>query len=223
MNKILAIVGGVALIVFILAFGFSRMGAKSLSIGLPLGASIDVEADDMPQAELLDKMWANEFGRAGMLDWLFQRSVFQITDARLAEALEELCGDFPDTPLEDRVVKQQECADRTVAKALRALMRSRRPPFHYVGLQVRVGISLDEEHRPANGYANACQESELLGRRIELTNPLNHKQVQVMATGRYPCSGMGITADIQLNEVDASTIFDGALRKHQASIAVVLD
>lgn len=223
MKKLGVVVGGIVLALVVLALGFTRMGAKSLMIDFPLGGGIAVEADKLPQSELLEKMWADDFGKAGMIDWLSRRSVFQVTDARAVEALGNLCGDFPAAPIGDRVAKQQECAEITVAKALRELARTRKPPFHYVGFQIRVGVSLDEEHRPTDGYANACQEGELLGRKVELTNPLNHKQIQVTATGRYPCSGMGITPDIQLNEADAAAIFDGALLKHQVAVAVVLD
>ena len=160
-----------------------------------------------------------------MIEWLAGKDIFHITDPRLSEALnKDLCASIPEEPLTERMRIARVCAEKDIAKKLRLLSRRKAVPFHYTGKEVQVGIPSAPEHQPQKGKANTCAEDDdLVGKRVQLTNPLNQKQLDVLASGYYPCSRVIRTPDIQLNPADADWLFDGPLRKYQDAIAVVLN
>ena len=182
--------------------------------------------NEIDQGELLNTLWgnANSFTRSGMIGWLAGKSIYELTSLNLVQAIEnDLCGPIPESPLDERIERGQECAPTVVARQLRELAQTKSPPFHYVGVSVQIGISLDEEHRPPDGRTNACSEGEFSGKEVQLTDPLNDRQVIVLATGTYPCSGIGRTPDLQINETDVTGLFDGPLDKYETVIAVILN
>ena len=92
-----------------------------------------------------------------------------------------------------------------------------------MGTIINVGISLDSEHRPPEGKANVCQERELRGKKIALTDLRSKQSIEVVATGRYACREFSRYPDLQLNSNDADKLFSGPLDEYQKAIAVVLD
>ena len=221
-------IGVGAAVVGLFWFGTSGAGTRNLAINIPGAGSISMEAanNEIDQEEVLNTLWGNEgsFTRSGMIGWLADKGIYELTSLNLVQAIEnDLCGPIPDSPLDERIERGQECAAKVVARQLRELAQRKSPPFHYVGVSVQIGISLDEEHRPPDGRANACSEGEFSGRSVQLTNPLNDNQIIVLATGTYPCSGIGRTPDLQINEPDATELFDGPLDKYETVIAVILN
>ena len=145
-------------------------------------------------------------------------------DPRFVTALSErLCEPIPDEPLSDKIKAGKKCSDLPVAKGLRNLASLYQVPFHHVGTIINVGISLDSEHRPPEGKANVCEEGELRGKRIALTDMRSKQSIDVVATGRYACREFSRYPDLQLNSNDAGKLFSGPLDEYQKAIAVVLD
>ena len=210
----------------LICYGMWDAEEQDISITGPFGVSINAGATNytIDQEQLLTKLYGNEFMRGGLMEWLVSRSVFSLHDPRLAQALNEhLCDEIPDTPLRDKISAGQQCAERAVAQRLRELASRRQVPFHYVGIQIDIGIPADPEHRPATGNANACQEGPFRGQRVELTDPTSGHRLEVLATGRYRCSGVGRAPNMQLNARDARILFNGPLQEYQPAIAVILD
>ena len=110
-----------------------------------------------------------------------------------------------------------------VAQGLRALAAQRLVPFHYVGVPVRVGVQSSDEHKPADGRANVCRESDFLGRQVELTVANSGAQLVVQATGSYVCTGFSVFPEIQLNPADARRLFGSTLLEYQDAVAVVVE
>ena len=190
----------------------------SLSLGLE---TVDGKID---QQKLLDDMYAENFARDGLMGWLRKKSIYEISDQGLADALnQDLCEPIPEEPIASRIATGAACAEKPVARRLRELVQGRQPPFHYVGSEIEVGIPSADDGRPDEGRANACQEGPLVGRKVLLMNPLNEKEIEVLATGRYACPGFRKTADLQLHPNDANRIFDGALDKYNDAVAVVMN
>jgi hypothetical protein len=160
--------------------------------------------------------------RVGVLEWLrTNQHIYAVTDVALVVALEEyLCDPIPREPLQERVRKQRECADRPVAGALRDLRDKARVPFHYVGIPVRVGVP--DEGRPSEGRASVCGDSGMLGRRVELINQVSGQRIEVVASGSYTCTGFSRYPDIQLEPLDARNLFNVPLQEYQDAIAVII-
>lgn len=167
---------------------------QSAKIQFPGGGSVemDVSQPEIAQAAVLEKLFSEEFTRGGVLGWLARKAIFSIRDARLVTAPQEnLCDPIPAGPLATRIEKARDCAATPVARGLRALAGKKLAPFHYVGVEVKVGVQAEELHKPAQGSANVCRESGFLGKRVELTDPASGAQLVVRASGSYPCTGMG--------------------------------
>jgi hypothetical protein len=199
---------------------------QSVKILFPGGGSVemDVSQREIAHAAVLERLFSEEFTRDGVLGWLARKAIFSVHDERLVNALKtDLCEPIPETPLAARIEKARACASRPVANGLRALAEQKLPPFHYVGVEVRVGVQAEELHRPTQGNANVCRESGFLGKQVALTDPASGAQVVVRASGSYPCTGYARFPDIQLNPEDARALFNRALLEYQKAVAVPLD
>ena len=208
------------------AVAWKDAAEKTLSITAGgLSMQLEAKGQEIAHEELLAQMYESDFVRAGLIKWLAHKDIFHISDPGLAEALNKnLCGSIPAGPLPDRMRAARECAEKEVVRNLRQIARRKEVPFHYVGKEVEIGIPSESEHQPRAGGANTCEEDDdLAGKRVELTNPLNQKKLEVQASGYYPCSGVGRTPDVQLNPADARKLVDGPLKKYQSAIAVALN
>ena len=218
---------GLVLLTFLLgiAIGFAvaKMGFTKVSITGPDGVGIELDRN-IDHLQVLEEMLADPLMGKGMIGWLAEKSVYEISDPSLAIALnQDLCDPIPDSPMEALMEKGDECASKPVAKALRDLARAKEPPFHYLGSPVRVSKQVEEPHRPSVGYANTCREGLFFRQDIQIRNPLDDGRiVQVKAQGSYPCPPSP-RSDIQLNEIDMSKLFDGAVMETEAAYAFVLE
>ena len=216
-------VGFVAALV--LCWAWQGMSSQKLAISFPGGLALDLQAegDQISHVDMLEQMYAEQFSRAGLLGWLREKSIYQISDREIAAALPGLCEEMsPQDPLQERLRKQQACAQIDVISDLRALASDRDVPFHYVGQEVRIGVP-SEDDQPAPRRANACSGGGWHGQDVELTNPLNERQITIFASGSYRCTGVIGTPDLQLNEADALGFFDGALDKYEEAVAVIIE
>ena len=87
-----------------------------------------------------------------------------------------------------------------------------------------IGVPDQDDQLPVEG-ANACQGGEWFRHRVLLTNHLNGRQITVFASGHYGqglCGPVVGAADLQLNEEDAFSIFDGPLDKFEEAVAIIV-
>ena len=209
-----------------MGFGATSAAEKSFSVGFgDAFLSMDAKDGKIDHKALLEGIFAERFSKDGALGWLRdEQSVYSIEDPMLAHALNtNLCEAIPDHPIEAHIEKGNACASILAAANLRRLAEGRKVPFHYVGREVQIGVQVDPDHAPRPNRANACEQSDLSGKRVEITNLLNNRKITVLATGLYPCSGIGAAPDLQLNQQDAGELFDGPLMKYQTAIAVILN
>ena len=226
--EILGIVAFLVLAVYTVMSGSpDNPTTQSVNITFPggFGLEMDVSQSEIAHSALLTQLFSEEFTRDGVLGWLGrEQQVYSISDVELVTALERsLCEPIPDSPLQERIEKARECAARPVANGLRRLQEEKKPPFHYVGIQVRVGVQAAEGARPALGRANVCRESDLFGKQIELTDPVSGNEIVVRASGSYPCTGFSRYPDVQLGPDQARDLFVSALLEYQDAVAVSLD
>ena len=199
--------------------------SMQINVTVPNGPSLNltVEGFTLEQKALLDKIYGDDFARAGLIGWLLDKRIFETSNPSLVEALNTtLCDPIPTAPLPDQIRAARQCAELPVALRLRELADQREIPFHYIGRIVQVGIPRNESNRPPNRRANVCGEGELRGRMVRLTNPVNNRSLEVEATGWYRCTGYERVPDIQLNPIDARAIFDGPFSEYQEAVAVIL-
>ena len=199
-------------------------GASSQSFSVAFaGASVEIRAEGMEvkHEDLLNRIYGEDFARAGLLGWLERKDIFLVSDPNLVAGLVEFCGDIPTKPLQARLESGRACAAKPVVAGLRDLSDRRLPPFHYIGEIVRIGVP-EEADRPPDGRANACRNGTFWRREVELTNPVNRKKITVEASGHYPCADPS-TADIQLSEADALELFETPTQKYEQAIAVVVN
>ena len=204
---------------------FSGSAQRSLTVGLPDGTKIEMKA--IAEDLTFDSLYSIIHGQRDFRDALTARlrddSIFHIKDLLLAYAVNEnLCATIPDTPLQEKIRVSEECASQPVAERLRDLAEKRKIPFHYVGVEVRIGTPSGES-QPMPGRANACRNSEFRDRLIELTNPNRNITIQVRATGSYKCTGFTNYADIQISAEDARKLFGRPTSKFEEAVAVVLE
>ena len=220
--------GGCAILGFALCFFWMTRDSEEqeLHITGPGGWSLNAGAKNskVNYQDLLNRLHDDDFGRDGLIGWLAAKGYFNFGDPRFVTALSErLCEPIPNEPLSAKIKAGKKCSDLPVAKGLRNLASLYQVPFHHVGTIINVGISLDSEHRPPEGKANVCQERELRGKKIALTDLRSKQSIEVVATGRYACREFSRYPDLQLNSNDADKLFSGPLDEYQKAIAVVLD
>ncbi len=197
---------------------------RSFSVD-PTTGSIEFRTREPNDVEYIQSAWEDAARRQILLGTLANQGVFAVDDPRIAAAIENLCEPIPRTPLEAYLSAAIKCAEQPVPNALRQLARQKSPPFHTSGRVVTIGVP-DTNDQPSVGRANTCQNGEWFRRRVLLTNPLNGFQVTVDATGHY---GQGICGpivgapDIQLNEGDALSIFDGPIDKFEEAVAIIVN
>ena len=204
---------------------FSGSSQRSVSVTLPGGVGLDLEAtqDGILLDSLYSRIYADRSFRDGLIARLADDHIYQLTDPRLADALHEyLCSPIPDQPLTERTNAARECAELPVARRLRQLAEMRNVPFHYVGREIRIGVP-SREDQPKPGMAHTCKNSEFGDHAVELTNPRSNATITVRATGSYVCTGFTQYPDIQLGYTDAQELFGRPTNKYEAAIAVVLD
>ena len=157
---------------------------------------------------------------------LAEAGLYAADDPRIVGAISELCDPIPDDPLDAFLAASTACAERPVPEGLRRLSREQDPPFHPVGIRVTVGVP-DPNDQPSPGSANTCRNGDLYRRNVVLINPIDGmRRVQVQASGHYGqgiCGQLVGTADIQINEEDAFSIFDGPLAKFEEALAIIID
>ena len=223
-NIALALVASFGLGVFVASRGPSDPTDQTTEVMFgDFGLKIDTSQQQVDHRTLLENLFANDFGKAGLMSWLADKEIFSFDDARLAEALNErLCGPIPEQPLDQKIEASQDCADLPVAADLRQLVDQKRVPFHYVGITVQVGIPA-REHQPRPGGANICADSELRGKRVELTDPQTSNRIEIQPSGTYECTGFTRFPDIQLNFEDAQELFSAPLNELQEAVAVGLN
>lgn len=219
--------GIVAFILGVIVGGnfFSGSSQRSLSVGLPNGVKVEMNA--IAEDLTFDSLYSTIHGQRDFRDALTARlredSIFHIKDLQLVYALNEfLCAAIPDAPLQEKIRMSEECANQQVVEHLRDLADKHEIPFHYVGIEVSIGTP-SEEHQPIPGRANACRNSEFRDRLVELTSPDRNITIQVRATGSYECTGFTNYADIQISAEDARKLFGRPTSKFEEAVAVVLE
>ena len=226
-NKLILGLAGVAAIGVLVFLGLpSDPTRQAVKITFPGGGELemDVSRPEIDHASLLERLFSEQFTRDGVLGWLAEQGVLSIQDARLVSTLEsELCEEIPRAPIDARLQKASECASNPVAHGLRTLAEHRKVPFHYVGLQVRVGVQADTRSRPGKGKANVCRESDLLGKEFELTDLASGRNLILQASGYYNCTGYSRYPEVQLDPADARDLFRRPLREYERAVAVPLD
>lgn len=157
---------------------------------------------------------------------LAEEGLYAADNPQIVDAISELCDPIPNEPLDAHLAASTACSERPVPARLRRLSREQDPPFHPVGIRVTVGVP-NPNDQPFPGSANTCRNGDLYRRNVLLINPKDGtRQVEVQASGHY---GQGIcgqvvgTADIQLNEEDAFSIFDGPLAKFEEALAIIVN
>lgn len=204
---------------------FSGSSRRSLSLSAPNGYTLNLDAteEDLSFDSLYSSITAVRAFRDALIERLSDDQIYQVTDARLADALHEhLCDPIPDQPLIERMNASRTCAELPVARRLRQLADMREVPFQYVGREIRVGVPSSED-QPQPRKAHACNNSEFRDREVQLTNPKRQVSVTVTASGSYDCTGFNQYPDIQLSYTDAQKLFNRPLDKYEDAIAVVLD
>ena len=79
---------------------------KELQITIPGGTSITAYTKDskIDYDEILEGLYADSFGKDGLIGWLYGKDFFHFQDQRLVTALSErLCEPIPDRPLNDKI------------------------------------------------------------------------------------------------------------------------
>lgn len=170
---------------------------------------LQVDGEEINYEAVLEHVFKDDILGPGVAGWLQQKQqMFRLHDEALVTAIESsLCDPIPATPLTDRVEKAKECAEKEVVSGLRTLASNHRTPFHYVGVVAKVGIPAQEEHRPRPGRANVCRDGGLLGKTLEVIEPVTRTMIEVEATGSYSCTGYTKFPDIQLSMEDAGQLF----------------
>jgi len=161
---------------------------------------MDVSQREIGHAAVLEKAVLPRSSR-GMVCWAGWRG------RRSSPFTDEAAGDGPEDGSLRANSRDAACRAHREGPSLRLQARgdwSSGPgraeiaPFHYVGVQVRIGVQAEELHRPTQGNANVCRESGFLGKQVALTDLTSGTQVVVRASGSYPCTGYARFPDIQL-------------------------
>lgn len=181
-----------------------RGGSGELAFQFP-GGQLEFVTDRsaIPHEELLDSLFTSAVYRPAAEEWLRSRRFFSIQDHHLPDSLSAyLCDPIPEEPIDERLAKASECANKGVARGFVRLREERAVPFHPIGHQVSVGFP---SPAPPRGRANACREGPLLGRTVTVLEPQSGRVQVVEVSGYYPCPGVGFP-DLQLHRDDARAL-----------------
>jgi hypothetical protein len=190
------------------------------------GGSLKINAKtDLNSPEnMLKRLFSTSFSKAGTEKWLKDNyMMYSLEEEALVNALQELCAPPANLSAKERQKFMEACVNSPVLAQLRSLAENKEPPFHYIGVDVMVGIP-DPEPEP--GIANVCLKNpriplRFLGKQIELTNPVNNVTITVKAVGHYTCTGYNKFPDIQLNLEDARKLFSGQNRQAYDTTKVI--
>lgn len=196
---------------------------KILAPGGKVGIELQVEGESIDYAKMLSQLFANEFMRDAAIKWLEKKEkIYPLDSTDLVGAISsELCSPIPDAPMEVRLAKGRECAQKPVVRALRELASEHRPPFHYVGITGKLGVPDNEKDQPAKGKASVCRDSEFFGKNLQVVNPLDSTAIEVEASGYYLCTHAVTFPDIQLGSEDASQLFPKTARRRLEDAIIV--
>ena len=189
---------------------FAMLDDNSRLLKVSIGeATLQMQADNMEikHEELLEATYKDEFARGGLMDWLASKQIFEADNPELVEAITtRACAPIPQDNREERLRLGRECANAPVVAELRRRADRRRPPFHYIGDIVTIGVP---DARPPRGRASACTDGVFWRRNVRLTNLIdNQRFIDVEVTGHYPCTDP-TAPQIQLNAEDAVSLFGG--------------
>ena len=170
---------------------------QMIDVTFPGGSiTLDSSQPEIVYDKMLKDLFAKKFSKDGLMGWLADKDIFSFEDERLAKALtERLCASIPEQPLNLEIQAAQDCAEKPVAAHLRQLVTKRKVPFHYVGIDVKVGVP-ELKDQPDSGEASVCATSEFRDQRVELTNPRTHNRIEVQVSGRYTCTSYTTYPDI---------------------------
>ena len=221
-NHLYSILVGMALM-GIIWFGMSNANSKQLKISIG-DASLEMQAENMEirHEELLDMVYADNFARGGLIEWLANKQIFEVANPDIVDVIAtKVCAPIPEDDWEMKLHFGRDCAEKPIVAELRRRADHRRVPFHYIGDIVTVGVP--ENPRPSQGRAYACRDGIFWGKNVRLTN-LNDNQrvVNVEVIGYYACTDP-TAPKIQLGEEDAIVLFEGPTRKIERAEAIVMN
>ncbi len=222
-------VAGIAVVLAIVELFIIMRGMNPESVDLnitdPSGKAavkLQVKAQQVSYDAILDTIFSKPDSviAFGVNEWIREKKhMYPLDDERLASALaSDLCDPIPESPIEEHLRKAQECADKPTASRLRELAENHLRPFHYIGIQARLGIPEAPEDRPARGRASVCRELGLLGKHLEVV--VGERSIQVEASGSYACTGFTTFPDIQLSLEDAVKLFSRPINKLEQVVVV---
>ena len=167
--------------------------------------SIEVMEDDMSKTS----------------EWMKKNGFFHYTDSSLAD---RLSAELSETHPEGNEESTEQRANRLklVLKGnplitdLRDLARQYKPPFHYVGTPVQIGVPDGNQPKSQNVYV--ALESEFEGRVVQITNPKNERHLTFRAIGAFHPT---VSVDIQMNTRQAIYLF-GRVNTTVRAVASVL-
>src|ERR1700682_1118909 len=149
---IFAIIAGV--------LGWKALGAQTANIEMkfPDGAllKINTKKDLVDPNMMIKKLLSAEI-RAGTLGVLKEQKIFAFDDPGLIDAFLGQCPDkVPNESDEQRRQRWENCLRQNrLFNQLKAYADSQKPPFQYLGTDVRIGTP--GAARPADGRANVCR------------------------------------------------------------------
>jgi hypothetical protein len=198
---------------------------QKVAVVFPGGMKLNVETrkEGTDYGALLAQLFGDEFARLGTTAWLREKQRLYSTDSpELADLLNrQICDPIPEHPVDQRITKARECAEKPLVGSLRRLAQSRAVPFHYVGVEVQAGVQISPPHRPGGGRVNVCRTGPFVGQRLQVIDPRTSVKVDVDAGGLYDCT-IGEYPAIQLDPEDAGKLFGRPLAKLEKVIVVIL-
>jgi hypothetical protein len=213
------------------ALGWKALNAPNAQIEMkfPSGGSLKIDAkqDLADPNAMFKKLFSTDLAKAGTMWLLKQQNIFSLDDSELLDAFLKNCPDrVQNESDEQRRQRWNDCFQRNrLFTELKARSETQRPPFQYLGTDVRVGTPSADRAKPVASHANVCTDRGFLGREILLVDPssppTSRRQLVTQATGYYPCPDTGDFPDIQLNEADAYHLFKRRTNKLEQAIAYI--
>lgn len=175
-------IGG-ALVIMYGQFGPVNPTKAAWEIKAPgFSITINSEGEGLNYQAILEAMFHNNFMKSAAIGWLGEEhNIYSLEDEKLVTAIEQrLCDEFPKKPLDERLKKAKDCAEKPVADKLRELANNHKPPFHFVGFEGEAGF-LAGPGEPKKGIANVCKNGQFFGKRLQVLNPATNMLVEVDA------------------------------------------
>ena len=210
--------------VFVLVVIVLIMNPTNLRLEFPGGNLVAINARHIQYDQLLDSIYSDENSKNFLMAWLANKDIFHVEDDRMASALQGICQDIPDEPLNEKLKLSRKCAEEPIAAELRDMANNREIPFHFIGREIFVGVP-NLTDQPRVGSANYCRGSELVDREVQLLHPtITHRRIEITVDGGHyaTCSGFGDSAELQLHRSDAEQLFPDAFSSRLLSAIVIL-